>query len=77
MTPASERAHSRLARHLYVCTHNARDCRCGTVGLEVFHALSNLCALSASAALLRVQEIGHVGGHNYAANILGPPNGDM
>ena len=77
MTPASERAHSRLARHLYVCTHNARDCRCGTVGLEVFRALSDLCALSASAALPHVQEIGHVGGHNYAANILDFPNGDM
>jgi hypothetical protein len=75
---ASGGVHSRLARHLYVCTHNARDCRCGTVGLEVFTALSRLCALSiSSSALPRVQEIGHVGGHNYAANILDFPNGDM
>jgi len=73
-------AHSRPARHLYVCTHNARDCRCGTVGLEIFKTLSTLCALptsSASSSAPRVQEIGHIGGHNYAANILDFPNGDM
>src|ERR1700733_8744991 len=72
--------HSRPARHLYVCTHNARDCRCGTVGLEIFKTLSALCALptsSTSSSAPRVQEIGHVGGHNYAANILDFPNGDM
>jgi hypothetical protein len=72
--------HSRPARHLYVCTHNARDCRCGTIGLEIFKTLSALCALptsSAPSSALRVQEIGHIGGHNYAANILDFPNGDL
>lgn len=73
-----------IERHLYVCTHNARDCRCGTVGVGVFKSLSKLFSTTPSSssegeapARVRVQEIGHVGGHSYAANVLDFPSGDM
>lgn len=81
-----------LERHLYVCTHNARDCRCGTTGTAVFSSLASIfstpestssSSASTSApstptvARVQVQEIGHVGGHNYAVNVLDFPSGDM
>ncbi|KAF8882111.1 Sucrase/ferredoxin-like-domain-containing protein [Infundibulicybe gibba] len=66
--------------HLYVCTHGARDCRCGDIGTRVVSALRAEIALRAPtdprARRVRVGEVAHVGGHQYAANMLVFPHGD-
>ncbi|KAF9021334.1 hypothetical protein BDZ89DRAFT_245028 [Hymenopellis radicata] len=57
--------------YLYVCTHGARDCRCGTTGVETARALrEEIAAHGAAASRLKVAEVAHVGGHVYAANVL-------
>ncbi|KAF9507108.1 hypothetical protein BS47DRAFT_1398902 [Hydnum rufescens UP504] len=67
------------ARHIYVCTHGTRDCRCGTVGTAVydrFQACLDLHSLDVDAPEVQLRMIGHVGGHKYAGNVLDLPNGD-
>jgi len=68
--------------HLYVCTHGARDCRCGNTGGAVAKALrgelTRLRKVDPSGIVSRVKfaEVGHVGGHQYAANLLIYPHGE-
>lgn len=51
--------------HIFVCTHGARDCRCGTTGVDVFSAISNAVANDPAWSKLGIQmgEVAHVGGH--------------
>ena len=62
--------------HLYVCTHGARDCRCGNTGGAVYEALRIEVAKRGLTDQVLVGSVGHVGGHKYAANILVYPHGD-
>ncbi|KAF8962119.1 Sucrase/ferredoxin-like-domain-containing protein, partial [Flammula alnicola] len=68
--------------HIYVCTHGARDCRCGIRGRQVFEALLETVRIARDrnphgpAAHIKVGEVGHVGGHRYAANVLIFPQGE-
>ncbi|GLB40948.1 putative sucrase/ferredoxin-like [Lyophyllum shimeji] len=68
--------------HLYVCTHGSRDCRCGDTGGAVARALREELARrrkedpSGIASRVRFAEVGHVGGHEYAANLLVYPHGE-
>ncbi|KAF8884423.1 Sucrase/ferredoxin-like-domain-containing protein [Gymnopilus junonius] len=68
--------------HIYVCTHGARDCRCGDRGRQVYEALveavkkERTSNASGPASNLKIGEVGHVGGHKYAANVLLFPQGD-
>lgn len=57
---------------IYVCTHQERDCRCGTVG-EAFHQ-----ALTSENRenLADISRISHIGGHKFAANAITYPSGD-
>lgn len=57
---------------LYVCTHGARDCRCGDRGGAVVQALRDELKSRPAKDQARVQisEVGHVGGHVFAANLL-------
>ncbi|KAG6872239.1 hypothetical protein C0995_011661 [Termitomyces sp. Mi166 len=56
---------------LYVCTHGARDCRCGDMGSAVFRALQEGVARLVKedpfgvASRIKVGEVGHVGGHQF------------
>ncbi|OBZ77827.1 Actin patches distal protein 1 [Grifola frondosa] len=61
---------------LYVCNHAARDCRCGETGGEVGHALRTEVEKRGRASEIIVGNVGHVGGHKYAANLLVFPHGD-
>ncbi|KAH7926571.1 hypothetical protein BV22DRAFT_1008760 [Leucogyrophana mollusca] len=68
--------------HLYVCTHGARDCRCGDTGgavvkaiLEELQKRRELDPVGPSHRV-KVAEVGHVGGHKYAANVLVYPHGE-
>ncbi|KAJ6598298.1 Sucrase/ferredoxin-like-domain-containing protein [Mycena vulgaris] len=68
--------------HLYVCTHGARDCRCGDLGGKLFQALREevdrlvLADPSGPAKSVVLGEVGHVGGHQFAANLLVFPHGE-
>ncbi|KAG5644528.1 hypothetical protein DXG03_008270 [Asterophora parasitica] len=72
--------------HLYVCTHGARDCRCGDVGGAVVRALREEVARrveadsGGKASRVRVGEVAHGGAncgiHRHAANLLVYPHGD-
>ncbi|KAF7303840.1 Altered inheritance of mitochondria protein 32 [Mycena indigotica] len=68
--------------HIYVCTHAARDCRCGDTGGVVFRALcEELDARKrvdpgGTANRVVLGEVAHVGGHQFAANVLVFPHGE-
>ncbi|KAJ7251117.1 Sucrase/ferredoxin-like-domain-containing protein [Mycena haematopus] len=68
--------------HIYVCTHGARDCRCGDMGGKVFQALRDeldgriRTDPSGPAKRVVLGEVGHVGGHVFAANALVFPHGE-
>ncbi|KAJ7705542.1 Sucrase/ferredoxin-like-domain-containing protein [Mycena rosella] len=68
--------------HLYVCTHGARDCRCGDMGGKVFQALKEELDRrartdpSGPAKSVVLGEVAHVGGHQFAATMLVFPQGD-
>jgi len=67
---------------LYVCTHAARDCRCGERGQQVYDALLRAVQHerhqdpSSFANDIRIGAVGHLGGHQYAANVLIFPHGE-
>ena len=64
-------------KHVYICTHGSRDCRCGDTGGKVFQALEDLLReqehQSEQAKRIRVRQVAHVGGHKYVerTEILG------
>ncbi|KAH9476090.1 Altered inheritance of mitochondria protein 32 [Psilocybe cubensis] len=66
--------------HIYVCTHGVRDCRCGERGKQVYNALvkavNDARQREPIARNIRIGEVGHVGGHKYAANVLIYPQGE-
>ena len=55
---------------ILVCTHGARDCRCGEKGGKVYEALKEevkgMQKDGPDLPKVRVGEIAHVGGHKYA-----------
>ncbi|KAJ7097637.1 Sucrase/ferredoxin-like-domain-containing protein [Mycena epipterygia] len=82
-TPPAASADSPEAEvHIYVCTHGARDCRCGNTGGKVFQALREevdrriLADPNGPAKSVVLGEVGHVGGHQFAANVLIFPQGE-
>lgn len=52
-----------------VCTHGSRDCRCHDRGVPLVKALRERG--------MQAMEIGHVGGHKWAANAITLPGMDM
>lgn len=56
--------------HLFVCTHGARDCRCGDTGGAVFAAMRAEVERRQLSETVKVAAVGHVGGHKCA---LHPP----
>ncbi|KAF6747145.1 Sucrase/ferredoxin-like-domain-containing protein [Ephemerocybe angulata] len=72
---------------ILVCTHGARDCRCGDTGGKVYAALREAVPKvqaemeaegkgGVRVPKIRVGEVAHVGGHKYAANVLIYPYGE-
>ena len=49
--------------YIYVCTHAARDCRCGDIGSSVSGALRKEIDKRGLTAAVKLGETGHVGGH--------------
>ncbi|KAH7890466.1 Sucrase/ferredoxin-like-domain-containing protein [Phlebopus sp. FC_14] len=68
--------------HLYVCTHGARDCRCGETGGAVVRAIRDELrrrkerGAADPSGRVKLAEVAHVGGHKYAANVLVYPHGE-
>ncbi|KAJ7267257.1 Sucrase/ferredoxin-like-domain-containing protein [Mycena rebaudengoi] len=68
--------------HIYICTHGARDCRCGDIGGAVVRALREDLSRRVAAdphgpaSNVVVGEVAHVGGHKFAANMLVFPQGE-
>ncbi|KAL4079942.1 Sucrase/ferredoxin-like-domain-containing protein [Scleroderma yunnanense] len=63
--------------HVYVCTHMARDCRCGNTGSAVIQAFREELGRRRDASTrVKLAESAHVGGHKYAANVLVYPHGE-
>lgn len=56
-------------KRVLVCTHGSRDCRCKDRGVPLVEALRERG--------MEVQEVGHVGGHRWAANAVTVPGLDM
>ena len=58
--------------HLYVCTHGARDCRCGDTGGAVARTIRDELRKRREAdpsdpsTRVKLAEVAHVGGHKYA-----------
>ncbi|KAH9849410.1 Sucrase/ferredoxin-like-domain-containing protein [Lenzites betulinus] len=76
-TPATEVRDLDRRLHLYVCTHGARDCRCGEGGGAVARTLEReLARRGIGSGDVVLGELAHVGGHKYAANVLVYPYGD-
>ena len=61
--------------HVYVCTHGARDCRCGERGGHVFQALREAVQRELNqhpdgpANHIKVGQVGHVGGHKLRLSL--------
>ncbi|KIM51166.1 hypothetical protein SCLCIDRAFT_1224759 [Scleroderma citrinum Foug A] len=68
--------------HVYVCTHMARDCRCGNTGSAVVRAFREKLGRRLErdawdpSTRVKLAESAHVGGHQYAANMLVYPHGE-
>jgi hypothetical protein len=56
--------------HLVVCTNQAVDCRCGETGGAVYEKLKEELERKGLSEKWKVWKSTHVGGHQYAANVL-------
>jgi hypothetical protein len=52
--------------HVYVCTHGARDCRCGETGGQVAETLREEIGRRNLSSFVKLGEASHVGGHKFA-----------
>jgi len=62
-------------RFVFVCCHGARDARCGYCGTIVFEELV-LKKQQNCISNMEISKCAHVGGHEFAANVLTFPSGD-
>jgi hypothetical protein len=68
-TPAASSTSLPDDLHLYVCTHGARDCRCGNMGGAVARTIRAELDRrrqrdpSDASTRIKLAEVGHVGGH--------------
>lgn len=67
-SPSSMAHHGDTMRplYIYVCTHAARDCRCGDTGGLVVEALRKEVGRRGLTSVVKLGETGHVGGHKLS-----------
>jgi (2Fe-2S) ferredoxin len=69
--------HERLTgQYIFVCTHGNRDARCGVCGPPLIERFVAELAARGLAGRVTVRQTSHVGGHQYAGNVLIYPSGD-
>ncbi|HEX9115727.1 MAG TPA: sucrase/ferredoxin-like family protein [Anaerolineae bacterium] len=74
---AAPLAHEPLTgRHIFVCVHQERDPRCGGCGPAIADRLGEALAARNLSGQVQVHRTSHVGGHQYAGNLLIYPEGD-
>ncbi len=61
---------------IFVCTHAARDARCGECGPPLLQSLAEELSGRGLEAAVHLHRSSHVGGHKYAGNVLIYPPGD-
>ncbi|TPX71970.1 hypothetical protein CcCBS67573_g06028 [Chytriomyces confervae] len=62
--------------HLVVCTHGNKDSRCGTRGNNLIQALHSHLSTTKTTKQYTIHDSSHVGGHDFAANLIAYPKGD-
>ncbi|KAJ2905082.1 hypothetical protein GGI21_004212 [Coemansia aciculifera] len=63
-------------RHIFVCTHGARDPLCGIHGGRLLEELRQVIDARHLQKHMAAWATSHVGGHKYAANVIVYPRGD-
>ena len=63
-------------QHIFVCTHAARDARCGECGPPLFERFQQELASLGLEEQIHLYKSSHVGGHRFAGNVLVYPAGD-
>ncbi|KAF9154209.1 hypothetical protein DFQ26_000318 [Actinomortierella ambigua] len=61
---------------ILVCTHGARDCRCGDRGGEMQRILKDMVEQTGLSSAVKVYGVSHIGGHKHAPNTIIYPSGD-
>ncbi|KAF9975430.1 hypothetical protein BGZ73_000935 [Actinomortierella ambigua] len=61
---------------ILVCTHGARDCRCGDRGGELQRILKDMVEQTGLSSAVKVYGVSHIGGHKHAPNTIMYPSGD-
>ncbi|KAG0224280.1 palmitoyltransferase akr1 [Actinomortierella wolfii] len=61
---------------ILVCTHGARDCRCGERGGDMYRILKDMVDQTGLSSAVKVYGVSHIGGHKYAPNTIIYPSGD-
>ena len=56
--------------HVFVCTHAARDARCGLCGPALIDTFRDEVRRAGLADVVAVRGCSHTGGHKYAGNVL-------
>jgi hypothetical protein len=75
--PASGIRHEPLdGVHVFICTHGARDQRCGACGPPLYERFAAEIAARGLEGRVHLYRSSHVGGHRYAGNVLIYPVGD-
>ena len=65
-----DQAFSMLSHHIYVCTHMARDKRCGDKGPPIVTQFRRRLLECGLNPRVRVQSCSHLGGHKFAGNVI-------
>lgn len=75
--PAADIPHEALSGvHVFICTHGARDQRCGVCGPPLYERFAAEIAARGLEGHVHLYRSSHVGGHRYAGNVLIYPTGD-
>ena len=68
--PPSSSGEPLRGAHVFVCTHAARDARCGLCGPALIDAFRDEVRRLGLADVVAVRGCSHTGGHKYAGNVL-------
>eukprot|EP01122_Echinamoeba_exundans_P011214 TRINITY_DN4383_c0_g1_i2.p1 TRINITY_DN4383_c0_g1~~TRINITY_DN4383_c0_g1_i2.p1 ORF type:complete len:169 (+),score=33.58 TRINITY_DN4383_c0_g1_i2:358-864(+) len=63
------------ATHIFICSHQARDKRCGHCGPRLLDDFEEKIKSRGMSDKIKMGKTSHVGGHEYAGNVLVFPEG--
>ncbi len=68
------RQNTQNIRDILVCTHGSRDTCCGSFGFPIYSSLKQMCT-DIPIVDIRIWRVSHLGGHNFAPNLVDLPSG--